>query len=95
VSTFTYRNIIILMGTIKDPLYRSAAAAMGDLSLAVQMRPARHIHDDVPAWQRAAGTTPTALSRDSVTLDDLIFGAATRRTVRCAPVAVDTASHCR
>jgi len=30
-----------------------------------------------------------------VTLDDLIFGAATRRTVRCAPVAVDTASHCR
>jgi hypothetical protein len=88
VSTFTYRNIIILMGTIKDPLYRSAAAAMGDLSLAVQMLTCQ-------CGKRAAGTTPTALPRDSVTLDDLIFGAATRRTVRCAPVAVDTASHCR
>src|SRR6266567_779495 len=94
VNYCTLKTIIILMETIKDLYIARLPRRWAICRSAVQCGQLGICTDDVPSrGKRAAGTTPTALPRDSVTLDDLIFGAATRRTVRCPPV--DTASHSR
>jgi len=102
VSYFTLRTIVVLMETMKD-FYSSTTILP---SAAVATRPCDLRVNEYAAYSRCQLFANAAIKRIAAAVatsregnrhqhGSHRVGAATRRTVRCSPVAVDTASHCR